>query len=34
MGGGTALQKPEDLFLGFLEGDIAGEMATGHRALV
>ncbi|EJK51195.1 hypothetical protein THAOC_29654 [Thalassiosira oceanica] len=33
-GGGTALRNQGDLFLGFLEGDIVGEVATGRLSMI
>jgi len=32
--GGTALRNQGDLFLGFLEGDIVGEVATGRLSMI
>ncbi|EJK61179.1 hypothetical protein THAOC_18375 [Thalassiosira oceanica] len=33
-GGGTALRNQGDLFLGFLEGDIVGEVAMGRLSMI
>ncbi|EJK59757.1 hypothetical protein THAOC_19982, partial [Thalassiosira oceanica] len=33
-GGGTALRKPGNLFLGFLKGDNVGKVATGRLSMI